>query len=188
MSALFQLNFRREAFRRERAEARRRAVGLGVWVTYYGVLVLFLGLYGLNGCVLAARTNHLERQVARQRSLQQGGAGWMPSPIQAAAMEPWVGDTGRWRDLLERLPRLLPEGARRTSMHWNPEAMTGGEKRLLLHGVLRGNGTGDRMAGVTDMVAVLSRDPLFAGSFHSVRLLSTRVLVDGNADFELECK
>jgi len=188
MSALFQINFRREAFRREREKARQRAVGLGVWVTYFGVLVVLLGLYGLNGCVLASRTRHLERQIARQRTLQRDGAGWVPSPTEAAAVEPWVGDIGRWRALLERLPRLLPDGARLTSMQWNPEAMTGGDRRLLLHGILRADAGHDRMAGVTDMVTALARDPLFAGSFRSVRLLSTRVLDGGDAEFELECK
>lgn len=189
MSALFQINFRREAFRRERAEARQRAIGLGVWVTYFGVVLVLLGLYGLNGCVLAGRARHLERQIARQAMLHRDGGDWVPSPAEAAAMEPWVGDPGRWRDLLERLPGLLPDGVRLTSMQWNREAMTGGDRRLLLDGVIHGDARRDRMASVTGMVAVISRDSLFAASFRSVRILSTRVLEGGvDAGFELECK
>ena len=48
MTPVFLINFRREAFRRERAEARRRAIGLGVWLAYFGGLAVLLGLYGLN--------------------------------------------------------------------------------------------------------------------------------------------
>src|SRR5260221_7196561 len=190
MSAHFQVNFRREAFRRERAEARRRATGLGVWVTYFGVLVLVLGLYGLNAWSLANRTQHLERQIVRQRTIAQrsGGGSWIRTPAEAATMEPWLGDAGRWRDLLERLPRLLPARARLTGVQWNPDAMTGGERRLVLDGVLHGDPRQDRIAGATSMVADLARDSLFAANFHSVRLLSTRVLDGGDASFEVECK
>src|ERR1041385_407191 len=153
MSAQFQVNFRREAFRRERAEARRRAFGLGVWVTYFGVLVLLLGLYALNAWALATRTQHLERQIVRQRTIERkSGGSWIPTPAEAATMEPWVGDTGRWRDLLERLPRLLPARARLTGVQWNPDAMTGGERRLVLDGGLPGDPRQDPVAGGTDMV------------------------------------
>ena len=189
MSAPFQINFRREAFRRERAEARRRAFGLGVWLAYFGALAVLLGLYGLNCASLDARTRQLQRQVARQKALHQGEAEWVASAEEAAAIEPWAADAGRWRDLLGRLPRLLPTGARLTALQWNPDDVSSGQRKLLLTGTLRVDAKQDRTAGVTDLVGVIAKDSLFAAHFSSVRLLSTRTR-DGSpdADFQLECK
>jgi len=189
MSAEFQINFRREAFRRDRAEARRRAVGLGVWLTYFGVLGVLLGLYGLNCVALDTRTQQLARQVARQRALRQGGNEWIASPNEVAAVEPWVSDAGRWRDLLGRLPRLLPEGARLTSISFNPDGVTGGDRKLVLHGVLRVDSRLDRTQRATDFVAVVAHDSLFAAQFKSVRLISTHAHDTGpEAEFEVECR
>ena len=189
MSTPFQINFRREAFRRERAEARRRAIGLGVWLAYFGTLAVLLGLYGLNCSALGSRTQQLQRQIARQHALNRGGAAWVPSGNDAAAVEPWVADAARWRDLLGRLPRLLPAGARLTSLQWNPDDASGGERKLVLMGVLHVDSNRDRMAGVTDIVGVLARDSLFLAHFRSVRLLSTRTHEGSpDADFQLECK
>jgi len=189
MSGLFQINFRREAFRRERAEARRRAFGLGVRLAYFGTLGVLLGLYGLNCAALDSRTHHLQRQIVRQRALRRGGSEWVASAEAAAAVQPWAADAGRWRDLLGRLPRLLPAGARLTALDWNPEDVSGGSRRLLLTGVLRVDAKRDRMAGVTDIVSVIARDSLFAANFRSVRLLSTRTRESSpDADFQLECR
>ncbi len=186
---LFQVNFRREAFRRQRAEARRRALGLGVRLAYFGALGVALGLYGLNFFELRTRTRHLDRQLASQRLLNVGGADWTPPPAEAAVAEPWVSNMVRWRDLLARLPRLLPEGARLTSFQFNPDGVTGGERKLLLFGVLRVDARRDRMAGVTDFVALVSRDSLFAARFKSVRLVSTRSREGSlDAEFQLECR
>ena len=189
MTLFFQINFRREAFRRERAEARRRALGLGVWLAYFGALAVLLGLYGLNCFALGTRTRQIERQVERQRALQQADADWMPPAGEAVTVEPWVADAGRWRDLLGRLPRILPAGARLTSLQWNREDVAGGERKLLLAGTVRVQSHRDRTAGVTDLVGVMTRDSLFAARFHSVRLLSTRASEDGaESEFQVECK
>jgi hypothetical protein len=189
MSAQFQINFRREAFRRERTEARRRAVGIGVWLTYFGALAVLLGLYGLNCSALETRTEQLEHQLARQRTLRQGGSEWIASATDVAAVEPWVSDAGRWRDLLGALPRLLPEGARLTGIQFNPDGVTGGERKLILSGVLRVDSRLDGTAGVTDFVTVIARDSLFASQFRSVRLVSTRAREGGpEAEFEVECR
>ena len=189
MNNLFAINFRREDFRRERADARRRAVGLGARLAYFGVLSLLLGLYGLNCSELQTRTRNLDRQLARQRSQHVAGAPWKPAPSDAAFAEPWIADLSRWRDLLARLPDLMPEGARLTSLRYNPEGVTGGERRLLLTGILREDPRRDRMAGVTDFVAVVARDSVFSSQFRSVRLLSTRALENSpDAEFELECR
>jgi len=189
MNTPFQINFRREDFRRERANVRGRAVGLGVWLAYFGTLAVVLGLYGLNCVALESRTHQLERQIARQRALRHGAGDWVASAEEAAVVEPWLADTGRWRDLLGRLPRLLPAGARLTSLEWNPEDVSGGSRRLVLSGLLRPDPGHDRTAGVTDIVGAISRDSLFAAHFRSVRLLSTRTR-DGNpdAEFQLECR
>jgi len=189
MSAQFQINFRREAFRRERTEARRRAVGIGVWLTYFGALAVLLGLYGLNCAALETRTEQLERQLARQRALRQGGTEWIASSADVAAVEPWVSDAGRWRDLLGALPGLLPEGARLTGIQFNPDGVTGGDRKLILNGVLRVGPRLDGTAGVTDFVSVIAHDSLFASQFHSVRLVSTRTREGGpEAEFEVECR
>jgi hypothetical protein len=189
MSAQFQINFRREAFRRERTEARRRVVRISIWLTYFGTLAVMLGLYGLNCAALDKRTKQLDRQLAHQRSLRQGGTEWVPSATAVTAVEPWVADTGRWRDLLGTLPRLLPEGARLTGIQFNPDGVTGGERKLLLNGVLRVDPKSDGTAGVTEFVGVIARDSLFASQFRSVRLVSTRAREGkAEAEFEVECR
>ena len=189
MSAPFQINFRREAFRRERAEAKRRALGLGIWLTYFGGLAVLLGLYGLNVAALETRTHQLDRQLARQRALQRGDNDWIATSAEVASVEPWVADTGRWRDLLGGLPRLLPDGARLTALQFNPDGVTGGERKLLLTGELRVDSHGDRTAGVTDLVARIAKDSLFASQFRSVRLVSTHARDDApEAEFEVECR
>ncbi len=189
MSNLFAINFRREDFRRERADARRRAVGLGARLAYFGVLSLMLGLYGLNCSELRTRTRNLDRQLARQRTQHQAGQPWQPAANDAALAEPWVADLSRWRDVLARLPDLLPEGARLTSFRYNPDGVSGGERRLLLTGILRVDSRRDRMAGVTDFVAAVAGDSVFSRDFKSVRLLSTRAIENStDAEFELECR
>lgn len=189
MTTQFQINFRREAFRRERTQARRRVVRISVWLTYFGALGVLLGLYGLNCSALDKRTKQLDRQLARQRTLRQGGSEWTASAVDVATVEPWVADAGRWRDLLGALPRLLPEGARLTGIQFNPDGITGGERKLLLNGVLRVERGTDATAGATDFVAVIARDSLFASQFRSVRLVSTRARDGGpEAEFEVECR
>ena len=189
MIAQFQINFRREAFRRERTEARRRAVGIGIWLTYFGALAVLIGLYGLNCAALQTRTEQLARQLTYQRTLRQGGNEWIASATDVAMVEPWVSDTGRWRDLLGALPRLLPDGARLTGIQFNPDGVTGGDRKLLLNGVLRVDSRLGGTAGVTDFVSTIARDSLFASQFHSVRLVSTHARErSSEAEFEVECR
>jgi hypothetical protein len=83
----------------------------------------------------------------------------------------------------------LPDGARLTGIQFNPEGISGGERKLLLDGVLRVNSKLDGTAGVTDFVSVIAHDSLFASQFHSVRLVSTRAREGGpEAEFEVECR
>jgi hypothetical protein len=189
MNAQFQINFRREAFRRERTDARRRAVGISVWLTYFGALAVLIGLYGLNCAALDTRTQQLGRQLAHQRTLRQGGSEWIASATDVAMVEPWVSDAGRWRDLLGALPRLLPEGARLTGIQFNPDGITGSDRKLLLYGLLRVDTRLGGTAGVTDFVSTIARDSLFAAQFHSVRLVSTRAREGApEAEFVVECR
>ncbi|MEY4375305.1 MAG: hypothetical protein RL760_1472 [Candidatus Eisenbacteria bacterium] len=188
MSPMFRVNFRREAFRRQRAEARARALGLGGWLAYFGIVALLLGLYGLHTASLAGRTARIERQVARLSTDPRSAVDWRPTPTDAAASTPWVGDPGRWRALLGRLPALLPENARLTAIEWNPDDITGGDRRLVLTGVLRGAPAEDPMGRVTDFVTAVGRDSLFKARFRSVRLLSTRAHEGGEAEFKVECR
>jgi hypothetical protein len=99
-----------------------------------------------------------------------------------------VGDPGRWRALLGRLPALLPENARLTAIEWNPDDITGGDRRLVVTGVLRGAPAEDPMGRVTDFVTAVGRDSLFKARFRSVRLLSTRAHEGGEAEFKVECR
>src|SRR5262249_7655411 len=161
----------------------------GVWLTYLGALAVLLGLYGLNCAALETRTEQLGRQLGRQRAMHQGADDWIASPAEAATVEPWVADTGRWRDLLGRLPQLLPEGARLTAIDFNPDGVSGGERKLLLHRVLRVASHLDGTPGVTDFVSTVAKDSLFAARFRSVRLVSTRARDAGpEAEFEVECR
>jgi hypothetical protein len=189
MNTPFRINFRREAFRRQRTDSRRRALLLGVWLAYFGVLAVTLGLYALNWNELASRTRQLSHQIERQRLAHAAGADWKPAATDAGLAGPWVNDVARWRDLLVRLPTLMPEGVRITNLRFNPDGVMGGERKLLLSGVLRMRGDRDRIGGVTDFVTVVSRDSVFASHFRSVRLLSTNTR-EGEPDalFELECR
>jgi Tfp pilus assembly protein PilN len=130
----------------------------------------------------------LARQIARERAQHATSVDWVATPNEAAAVEPWVADTNRWRDLLGRLPRLLPDGARLTGLQWNPDAISGSERKLVLTGVLRDDSRRERMTSVTDFVAVLAKDSLITAHFRSVRLVSTRVRDGGDSEFQVECQ
>ena len=87
------------------------------------------------------------------------------------------------------MPRLLPEGARLTGIQFNPDGVTGSDRKLLLDGVLRVDTRLGGTAGVTDFVGTIARDSLFASQFHSVRLVSTHARERGSeAEFEVECR
>ena len=189
MSATFTINFRREAFLRERAKARRRAVKLGLWLAYFGALAVVLGLYALNLASLARRTATIERQVERLRSQPLGGE-WRPGQAEADLVARALGDAGRWRDRLDRLSTLLPANARLTEVSFNPDNTSGaGQAKLMLTGELRPGGGGDRMQQVLSFVGTLSRDSLFSRGYSNVRLVTTRASALGEgAEFVIECR
>lgn len=188
MSTVFSINFRREAYQRERARAQRRAVSLGLWLAYFGALSIVLGLYALNAVTLARRTSTLELQVERLRS-QRTSSTWRPGASEIGVLSQAVRDPGAWRDKLGRLTKLVPANARLTNVQFNPDNSSGTQAKLMVTGELRPTGGGDRMQQVLSFVATLSRDTLFATSYSHVRLVTTRASDSGeNAEFVIECR
>ncbi|MCC6348250.1 MAG: hypothetical protein IT347_01495 [Candidatus Eisenbacteria bacterium] len=189
MSTIFTINFRREAFLRERARARRRAVRMGIWLAYFGVLAIVLGLYALNLASLSQRAARIERQVERLRR-QPSGADWRPGQPEADLVSRSLGDAGRWRDRLNRLAHLLPANARVTNVAFNPDNLSGADRaKLMITGELRPSTGGDRMQQVLAFVGVLSRDSLFSAGYANVRLVTTRAAASGQgAEFVIECR
>jgi len=188
MSLVFQINFRREAFRRERERARARVVRLGSWLAYFGVLGVVLGLYALNTASLSARTRGLERMAVRMKALEAGGGDWRPREEDMIEIQRHAVDIGLWRDRLARMGRVLPGSARLTSLQWNPENLTGGEARMLLNGICRVPAGQDRMQSVMGFVSALQADTLLSTSFRNIRLVTTSATESGDARFVIECR
>lgn len=192
MTPVFAINFRREVFRRELARSRARVVALGVWLTYFGVITVIFGLYGLNCAVVANRTKLVERQAAAMHARHTDQVDWSKQAAQMTMVERGVADPRRWRERLERLSMVLPPDTRLTSIEFNPGGASGAAdwNRLVLSGVLRAGPSEDRMRSVAALVARLQRDSLLAIHYHSIRLASTRVSdpAGANADFVIECR
>ena len=189
MSTLFSINFRREAFLRERAAARRRILGLGLWLAYFGVLGVVFGLYGLNCVSLGRRTEMLERQGMRLSALNQGGREWRPSPAALGEVGGALLDARQWRDILAHLGGVLPRDARLTSLQFNPDNVSGAGRKLVLAGQFKGPGGQDRTGSVVALVRAIARDSVIAARFSTVRLLTSRASATaGGADFVIECR
>jgi Tfp pilus assembly protein PilN len=188
---VFTINFRREVYRRELARARRRMVALGVWVTYFGILAVVIGLYGLNCASLTRRIRAIERQAERARAAQALSSTSKLDATQLLEIEQFHQSPARWRDRLTRLAELLPGNAAIQSVAINPDNLPGPADRnkLEIVGRLRGPDA-DRTAAVVDLVSKLQRDSLFAAGYANVRLLSSRA-VPGEApvtEFTIECR
>lgn len=192
MAAVFTINFRREAYQRELARSRARVISLGVWLSYFGTLVVIFGLYGLNCATVMQRTKLVQRQAQIQRSTQSKQVDWAHHPAELGMIERGVIDTRRWRDRLYQLAAAMPANTRLTSIEFNPSGVSGGAdwNRLLLTGVLRAEPNEDRMKGVTRVVGILQRDSVLSRHFHSIRLASTRIngTAGTSADFVIECR
>jgi hypothetical protein len=191
VSTLFTINFRREAYQREVARARRRVILLGVWVAYFGVLAVVIGLYGLNCASLARRTFQLERQVARMSAIQRS-SDWNIGAAELAAAAEVHANPRRWREKLVRLAELLPPNAVVQSVAVNPGNLQGArdQRKLVIAGELKVPAGQDRMRGVVQLVSTLHGDSLFASGYENIRLVSSRVAT-GSApvvEFEIECR
>jgi hypothetical protein len=192
VSAPFTINFRREAYRREVAHARRRVVMLGVWLTYFGVLAVVFGLYGLNCAWLARRSSQLEHQAVRMRALRESQQNWTIGPAELKTAEQFYASPRRWRDKLVRLGVLLPMNAVVQSIAVNPDNLTGTEDqdKLVITGELKVPAGQDRMRGVVQLVNSLHADSLFAAGYKNIRLASSRVSEGSGAvaTFVIECR
>lgn len=192
MHAPFTINFRREVFRRERERSRKRLFQLGGWVSYFGLMVLLIGLYGLNCQWVSSRAETVAGQVDRMRKSAATGA-WQPSASQVLELESRRGNAARWRDRLERLPALMPPQAVLTSVAVNPNNLPGTAEQNLLE--ISGNlrvrpGTQSSMSDVMGFVSRLQSDSVFARGFSNFRLTSSE-MVEGSPPtvrFVVECR
>jgi Tfp pilus assembly protein PilN len=191
MSAIFTINFRREAYEAALKRARRRVVMLGVWVAYFGVIGVVLGLYGLNCLALRRRVELLQHQVERLRREQGAGVDWQLRAAELDMIEEYASNPRRWRDRLTRLGTILPNNVKLTSIAVNPQGLTAASEqdRLVIQGTVRTTGDQDRTQGVLKVVSLLHDDSLFARGYKSIKLASTRVAEQGDAaEFVIECR
>jgi hypothetical protein len=192
VSPVFTINFRREVYQRELARSRARVLALGVWLTYFGVIAVIFGLYGLNCAVVGNRTKIVERQAAAMQARSTDQTDWSKQTAQMAMVERGVADPRLWRQRLERLSMVLPADTKLTSIEFNPGGASGSAdwNRLVLSGVVRSSPDQDRMRSVAALVTRLQRDSLLASHYHSIRLASTRVSdpTGVNAEFVIECR
>jgi hypothetical protein len=191
MSALFTINFRRETYLKEVARARRRVIALGVWVAYFGVLILVVGLYGLNCVSLVRDARQLERHASRFAQNDRRDD-WKVSPAALSEVEYAVTNPIRWRNRLQRLSQLIPPGAKLTSLAANPDNMSGSAEanRLVISGEYRIAAGQDRMHGVVEMVGALRGDSLFSAGYQTIRLVTTKISESSGtvAEFTIECR
>ena len=192
MSPVFTVNFRREAYRLELARTRRRAVAVGIWVAYFGVLAIMLGLSGLNCASLTQRAHLLASQNARAQTRPDSAAAWQPGPAELAQVERSLANPRHWQTRLARRAAVLPGDALLTSVSTNPDNQSGAadQERLLLIGVLRPAPGQDRMRGIMALVAALRSDSLFAAQYRTIRLVESRIGggADAPAEFRIECR
>ena len=191
MHAPFTINFRREVFRRERERSRRRLFALGGWVSYFGLLVVLIGLYGLNLQWVNNRAGTIQGQVDRMRKSTDAGA-WQPTGRQVAEIEGRRLSAARWRQRLERLSTLLPSNATLTSIAVNPDNLQGAAEQNLfvISGAIRIRpGAGSTMGEVVELVSRLKSDSLFSRGFRTFRLASSE-MVEGTSTvlFVVECR
>lgn len=191
MTPLFTINFRRADWQRERARVRRRVVSLAVWLMYFGVAGVVLGLYVMNAVDLTRRVAQLEVQV---RHLRASGSAVEPLRIGPQALdllEHTLENPRRWHTRLVRLAALMPADAALTSVALNPENQNdaANQNRLVITGTLRGHPGEDRVAGIMQLVSALQADHAFSAGYRSIRLTSSRVAgPEGGTAFVLECR
>lgn len=174
------------------ARARRRVIALGIWVAYFGVLAVVLGLYALNAAALSRRTIQMEHQTARARQMQGAAGNLKIGAQELAQVESYILNSRRWHDRLSRLAAILPPNVRLASMTANPDRASGTEDadKLVITGLFRPAPGEDRMQGVMKIVSTIHSDSLLKTSYRNVRLASTRVIEsgDGAAEFVIECR
>jgi Tfp pilus assembly protein PilN len=192
VTTLFSLNFRRQAYLAEVARARRRVFALAVWVAYFGVFAVLLGLYGLNCVALNQRLHQVERQTTRLKQSGGAGAQWTVSQTELDQVEQYVLGPRRWRDRLIRLATVLPNNARITSLVVNPQNLNNplDQNKLVITGLLRATAERSEMEGVMGVVSLLRADSVFAADYRNIKLASTRAFEGAGdvAQFVIECR
>jgi hypothetical protein len=192
VNPIFTINFRREAFEQAQQRVRHRVVMLGLWVSYFGVVGVLMGLYGLNCMSLRQRVRQIEVQANRLRMQQGAAADWSLASNEVEELRQFVQNPTRWRDRLSRIPLDLPANAKLTSLAVNPQNLsTAAEQNVLvITGVVRPASGQDRMQSVMQIVGNLRADSIFAAGYQNVRLTSTRLsdAGDGSAEFVVECR
>jgi hypothetical protein len=181
MIATFTINFRREAQRAQRAHARWRALRMGLWGSYFGVLALVLGIYGGKLASLMHDAGWLERQVASLRARQIGPGHWDLAPADLTELERDAANALRWRDCLVRLAALLPPDMRVSSLAANPDNpnATPGQNQLVISGQVQRIPGHDRTEDILRLVTTLRQDSVFAAAFQNVKLVSTKLEMPG---------
>jgi hypothetical protein len=190
--APFSINFRREVFRRERERSRARLFQLGGWVSYFGLMALLIGLYGLNCQWVTDHAHNVESQVDRMRKGAASGA-WQPSASQVQDIQGKRENAARWRERLERLSALMPPQAILSSVAVNPNNLPGVADQNLFE--ITGNmkvrpGTGSSMGEVVGLMSRLKADSVFARGFSSFKLASSE-MVEGSPPtvrFTVQCR
>jgi hypothetical protein len=186
----FTINFRREVYQEQLARTRRRMLSVGVWLAYFGVLAVVMGLYDLNCASLTRRTRLLEAQ--NQRLNVAGRADpWKPAPAELALAERALANPQRWRVRLARLAAVLPPDVALTSVAANPDnlASSADQEKLVISGRLRPLPGQDRMQGIMALVSTLRADSVFAAQYRSIRLVESRIGAAGApAEFRIECR
>ncbi len=191
MSTTFTINFRREAWEQEQARARRRVVALGVWVAYFGVMALLLGLYGLNAVMFSRRVATMERQAKSLRVEAGQRVAWSFTPAEIAQIESAVENPRRWRERMGRLADLTPPTARVSSLALNPQNVTGVDSPpFIITGTLRAADAQERMRSVMNFVSTLHSDSAFSRGYRNIQLGSTSssAASDPTAEFTIECR
>jgi hypothetical protein len=192
VSAIFTINFRREAYRLELARTRRRTVVVGTWLAYFGLLAVVLGLYGLNCSSLAQRTRLLEAQNERVRASIGPTDAWVPGSSELAQVERALANPRRWRSRLERLAAVLPGNVMLNSVAVNPDnlASAAEHERLVITGVLRPVRGQDPMQGIMQLVSALHADSVLAAQYQTIRLAESRIGAGRGApaEFRIECR
>jgi hypothetical protein len=192
VTPLFTINFRREAYLKEVARARRRVIALGLWVTYFGVLTVVLGLYGLNCVAMSRRVNQIERQALALRQAQGSQQPWRVSQTELVQVERYVENPRLWRDRLGRLAAMQPPNVRLTSIAVNPQNLSNAQdqNKLVVTGELRGIPGQEKMRGVMQFVNELHADSVFAVGYRNIRLASSRTIEEGAGvtEFVIECR
>jgi hypothetical protein len=190
VSPTFNINFRREMYEQQLARTRRRMLNVGVWLAYFGAMVVVLGLYGLNCASLAERARLLESQNKRMSTTGRPDV-WRPATAELALAERALANPQDWRLRLSRLATLLPPDVALTSVTGNPDnaSSSAEQERMLVSGTLRTRSGQDRMQDIMALVAALRADSVFAGQYRSIRLVESRIGGPGApAEFRIECR